>query len=122
MAAHTNELHAMIAALAGSQALTLDALRRHGSIGQEDIDYILAVTERGIAKAVGAAGPQAVVQMIRICCSSFRLSNRPQAHLVLIRPTRKQMSGTIRWVTATAARATIRTCGPTSWGAYDITG
>jgi hypothetical protein len=67
MAIQADELHAMIAALAGSQALTLDALRRRGSIGQDDIDYILAVTEQGIAKAVGTAGPQAVVQMIRIC-------------------------------------------------------
>src|SRR5215831_17275716 len=32
MAAQTEELHAMISALAGSQALLLDALRRRGSI------------------------------------------------------------------------------------------
>src|SRR5215467_3913761 len=37
MAAHADELHAMIAALAGSQALTLDALCRRGSIGQEEL-------------------------------------------------------------------------------------
>ena len=67
MAAQTDELQAMIAALAGSQALLLDALRRRGAIGQDDIDYILTVTEQGIAKAVGSAGPQAVVQMIRLC-------------------------------------------------------
>jgi hypothetical protein len=67
MAAQTDELQAMIAALAGSHALLLDALRRRGSIGQDDIDYILAVTEQGVAKAVGSAGPQAVVQMIRLC-------------------------------------------------------
>jgi hypothetical protein len=40
MTAEAEELRAMIAALAGSQALTLDALRRRGSIGQGDIDYI----------------------------------------------------------------------------------
>ena len=67
MPGQTDELHAMIAALAGSQALLLDALRRRGSIGQEDIDYILAVTEQGIARAVGTAGPKAVVEMIRLC-------------------------------------------------------
>jgi hypothetical protein len=67
MAAETDELHAMIAALAGSQALLLDALRRRGALGQSDIDYILAVTEQGIAKAVGTAGPKAVVEMIRLC-------------------------------------------------------
>jgi hypothetical protein len=50
MASQTEELHAMIAALAGSQALLLDALRRRGSIDEEDIDYILSVTEQGIAK------------------------------------------------------------------------
>jgi hypothetical protein len=83
MAAQAEELRAMIAALAGSQALTLDALRRRGSIGQEDIDYILAVTEHGIAKAVGSPGPQAVVQMIRMCLQqlsapqSFRQSAPP---------------------------------------------
>jgi len=65
--AQTDELHAMIAALAGSQALLLDILRQRGSIAQDDIDYILAVTEQGIAKAVGTAGPQAVVQIIRLC-------------------------------------------------------
>ena len=74
-----DELRAMIAALAGSQALTLDALRRRGSIGQEDIDYILAVTEQGIEKAVGTAGPQAVVQMIRMCLQQLSPSeSRPQ--------------------------------------------
>jgi hypothetical protein len=74
MAAETDELRAMIAALAGSQALTLEALRRRGSIGQEDIDYILAVTEQGIAKAVGTAGPKAVVQMIRMCLQQLSVS------------------------------------------------
>jgi hypothetical protein len=69
MAVQADELRAMIAALSGSQALLLDALRRRGSIGQADIDYILAVTEQGIAKAVGTAGPKAVVEMIR-CISS----------------------------------------------------
>ena len=39
MAAQTEELHAMIAALAGLQALLLDALRRRGSIDEEDIEY-----------------------------------------------------------------------------------
>ena len=58
MALQTDQLHAMIAALAGSQALLLDVLRRRGSIAQDDIDYILAVTEQGIAKAVGTAGPK----------------------------------------------------------------
>jgi hypothetical protein len=67
VAAQTDELHAMIAALAGSQALLLDVLRRRGSSAQDDIDYILAVTEHGIAKAVGTAGPRAVVQIIRLC-------------------------------------------------------
>ena len=38
MAAQTEELHAKISALAGSQALLLDALRRRGSIDEEDID------------------------------------------------------------------------------------
>jgi hypothetical protein len=79
MAAQTDELRAMIAALAGSQALTLDALRRRGSIGQEDIDYILAVTEQGIAKAVGTAGPKSVVQMIRICLQQLSTSESPPA-------------------------------------------
>jgi hypothetical protein len=74
MAAQTEELHAMIAALAGSQALLLDVLRRRGSIAQDDIDYILAVTEQGIAKAVGTAGPQAVVQMIRLCLQQLSSS------------------------------------------------
>ena len=55
MASQAEELRAMIMALAGSQALTLDALRRRGSIWQEDIDYILAVTEEAIAKALGTA-------------------------------------------------------------------
>ena len=67
MAAEADELRAMIAAVAGSQALTLDTLRRRGLIGEEDIQYILAVTEQGVAKAVGSAGPQTVVQMIRMC-------------------------------------------------------
>jgi hypothetical protein len=74
MAAETDELHAMIAALAGSQALLLDALRRRGSLGQSDIDYILAVTEQGIAKAVGTAGPKAVVEMIRLCLQQLSTS------------------------------------------------
>lgn len=74
VAAQTDELHAMIAALAGSQALLLDVLRRRGSIVQDDIDYILAVTEQGIAKAVGTAGPQAVVQMIRLCLQQLSTS------------------------------------------------
>jgi hypothetical protein len=79
MAAKTDKLRAMIAALAGAQALTLllDALRRRGSIGQEDIDDILAVTEEGIAKAAGTAGPQAVVQMIRICLQQLSTSEAP---------------------------------------------
>jgi hypothetical protein len=76
MAAETDELRAMIAALAGSQALTLEALRRRGSIGQEDIDYILAVTEQGIAKAVGTAGPKAVVQMM--CLQQLSVSESPR--------------------------------------------
>lgn len=74
MTAQTEELHAMIAALAGSQALLLDALRRRGSIDEEDIDYILSVTEQGIAKTVGTAGPRAVVQMIRLCLQQFSTS------------------------------------------------
>jgi len=74
VAAQTDELHAMIAALAGSQALLLDVLRRRGSIAQDDIDYILAVTEQGIAKAVGTAGPRAVVQMIRLCLQQLSTS------------------------------------------------
>jgi hypothetical protein len=74
MAAQTEELYAMIAALAGSQALLLDTLRRRGSIGQEDIDYVLSVTEQGIAKAVGTAGPKAVVQMIRLCLQQLSTS------------------------------------------------
>lgn len=78
MAAQTDEIRAMIAALAGSQALLLDALRRRGSIGQEDIDYILAVTEQGIAKAVGTAGPKAVVEMIKLCLQQLATSeSRP---------------------------------------------
>ena len=44
MAVQTDQLHAMIATLAGSQALLLDVLRRRGSIAQDDIDYILTVT------------------------------------------------------------------------------
>ena len=75
MAAEADELRAMIAALAGSQALTLDALRRRGLIGEEDIQYILAVTEQGVAKAVGSAGgPQTVVQMIRMCLQQLSTS------------------------------------------------
>jgi len=74
MAAQTEELHAMIAALAGSQALLLDALRRRGSIDEEDIDYILSVTEQGIAKTVGTAGPRAAVQMIRLCLQQLSTS------------------------------------------------
>ena len=74
MTAQTEELHAMIAALAGSQALLLDALRRRGSIDEEDIDYILSVTEQGIAKTVGTAGPKAVVQMIRLCLQQLSTS------------------------------------------------
>ena len=74
MAAQTEELHAMIAALAGSQALLLGALRRRGSIDEEDIDYILSVTEQGIAKTVGTAGPRAVVQMIRLCLQQLSTS------------------------------------------------
>jgi hypothetical protein len=74
VAVQTDELHAMIAALAGSQALLLDVLHRRGSIAQNDIDYILTVTEQGIAKAVGAAGPQAVVQMIRLCLQQLSSS------------------------------------------------
>jgi hypothetical protein len=77
MAAQTDELRAMIAALAGSQALTLDALRRRGSISEGDIDYILAVTEQGIAKVVGSAGPHAVVQMIRICLEQLSSAEEP---------------------------------------------
>jgi hypothetical protein len=42
VAAQTDQLHAMIAALAGSQALLLDVLRRRGSIAQDDIDYIFS--------------------------------------------------------------------------------
>ena len=74
MAAETEELYAMIAALAGSQALLLHTLRRQGSIGKEDIDYILSVAEQGIAKAVGTAGPKAVVQMIRLCLQQLSTS------------------------------------------------
>ena len=74
MAVQTDQLNAMIAALAGSQALLLDVLRRRGSIAQDDIDYILAVTEQGIAKAVGTAGPQTVVQMIRLCLQQLSTS------------------------------------------------
>ena len=74
MTAEAEELRTMIAALAGSHALTLDALRRRGSIGQEDIDYILAVTEQGLAKTATSAGPQAVVQMIRMCLQQLSAS------------------------------------------------
>jgi hypothetical protein len=86
MAAQADELHAMIAALAGSQALTLDALRRRGSIGQEDIDYILAVTEQGIAKAVGTAGPEAVVQMIRMCLQQLSVYASPSQNTASFDP------------------------------------
>jgi hypothetical protein len=75
MAVQTDELQAMIAALAGSQALLLDVLRRRSSIDQHDIDYILTVTEQGIAKVAGAAGPQAVVQMIRLCLQQLSTSD-----------------------------------------------
>lgn len=74
MATEADELRAMIAALAGSQALTLDVLRRRGSIGRQDIEYILAVTDQGVAKAVGTAGPRAVVQMIRMCLQQLSAS------------------------------------------------
>jgi hypothetical protein len=74
--AQADELHAMIAALAGSQALTLDALRRRGAIDQEDIDYILAVTEQGTAKAVGSSGPQ----MIRMCLQQLSAFESPPEH------------------------------------------
>jgi hypothetical protein len=67
MAQQTDELHAMIAALTDLQALPLDALRRRSSIAQEDIDYILVVTEQGITKAVGTDGPKAIVETIRLC-------------------------------------------------------
>ena len=72
--AQTAELHAMIAALSGSQELLSDVLRRRGSIAHDDIDYILAVIEQGIAKAVGTAGPQAVVQIIRLCLHQLQTS------------------------------------------------
>jgi len=78
MAVQTDQLHAMIAALAGSQALLIDVLRRRGSIAQDDIDYILTVTEQGVAKAVGTAGPQAVVQMIRLCLQQLSTSEQPR--------------------------------------------
>jgi uncharacterized protein YdbL (DUF1318 family) len=74
MATQADELRGMIAALAGSQALTLDALRRRGLIGEADIEYILAVTEQGVAKAVGSTGPQIVVQMIRMCLQQLATS------------------------------------------------
>ena len=74
MAVQTDEWHAMIAALAGSQALLLDVLRRRGSIAQDDIDYILTVTEQGITKVLGSEGPQAVVQMIRLCLQQLSTS------------------------------------------------
>ena len=74
MAVQTDQSDAMIATLAGSQALLLDVLRRRGSIAQDDIDYILTVTGQGIAEVVGAAGPQAVVQMIRLCLQQLSTS------------------------------------------------
>lgn len=80
MGVQEDELRAMIAALAGSQALILDALRRRGSISQDDIDYILAVTEQGIAKVVGSAGPRAVVEMIRICLQQLSASQNRGAN------------------------------------------
>ena len=75
MPVQTDQLHAMIAALAGTQALLFDVLRRRGSIAQDDIDYILTVTEQGITKAVGTAGAQAVVQMIRLCLQQLSTSD-----------------------------------------------
>ena len=74
MAVQTDQLHAMIAALAGSQAVLIDVLRRRGSIAQDDIDYILTVTEQGIAKVLGSEGPQAVVQMIRLSLQQLSTS------------------------------------------------
>src|SRR5215813_8915386 len=57
------------------------------------IDYILAVTEQGIAKAVGTAGPQAVVQMIRMCCSSCRFMPRlHKSHHLSAQRAAKQIS------------------------------
>ena len=58
----------------GSQALTLDAVRRRDSIGQEDLDYTLVVTEQGIAKSSALLVRQAVVQIIRMAYCSFRFS------------------------------------------------
>jgi hypothetical protein len=40
----------------------------------KDIDYILTVTEQGIAKTIDSAGPQAVVQMIRMCLQELSAS------------------------------------------------
>ena len=74
MAVQTDQLHAMIVALAGSQALLMDVLRRRGSIAQDDIDYILTVTEQGIGKVLGSEGPQAVVQMIRLSLQQLSTS------------------------------------------------
>jgi hypothetical protein len=78
--ARADELQAMIAALAGLQALTLDVLRRRGAIDQEDIDYIFAVTEQGTAKAVGSSGPQALIQMIRMCLQQLSAFESPPEH------------------------------------------
>ena len=58
MAVQTDQLHAMIAALAGSQALLLDVLRRRGSIAQDDIDYILTVTEHGSQMRLAPQDPK----------------------------------------------------------------
>jgi hypothetical protein len=55
-------------------SVTLDALRRRGLIGEEDIGYILAVTEQGVTKAVGSAGHQTVVQMIRMCFQQLSIA------------------------------------------------
>jgi hypothetical protein len=54
-------------------SVTLDALRRRGLIGEDDIEYILAVTEQGVTKSVGSAGHQTVVQMIRMCLQQLSL-------------------------------------------------
>jgi hypothetical protein len=62
---------------------------------QGDIDYILAVTEQGIAKAVGTAGPKSVVQMIRMCLQQLSTSESPrQRDPVPIQLTGKQINGT----------------------------
>ena len=61
---------------------------------QEDIDYILAVTEQGIAKAVGTAGPKSVVQMIRMCLQQLSTSDHLGNATVPIQLTGKQINGT----------------------------